>query len=197
MCADQGPENDTPVGTAAVDNADPDDALACILAGREADEGQIVDVDAETIKTVVFAVRDDLYAFPGHQVAEILPLGRIWPVPGCPPALEGVIDVRGVVWSVLGLAELIGAGGDDDSPTDAPGAILLGRVVDMQSGLRVGPVLDVLDVPLTHIMPPPETLPEPLRSLALGVVEQPVGGAIRRVVLLDMQPLFAHWRERG
>jgi purine-binding chemotaxis protein CheW len=176
------------------------DALDEILGRRASGDALPIDVDPVTMQLAVFEIGDRLFAFPGEQVAEILPPPTIYFVPGCPPALEGVIDVRGEIWSVLCLGDLVGvAHGSDPAvhPAAAPPrgrgrpALLLGRTATMQSALRVDAALDVLDCPRDSIRPAPDTLPDPLQSLATGVFAH--GG--RSVVVLDMERLFAVWRE--
>lgn len=61
----------------------------------------------------------------------------------------------------------------------------------MQSALRVDAALDVLDCPRDSLLPPPESLPDPLSSLATGVFSY----GDRSLVALDMERLFAAWLE--
>lgn len=177
-----------------------DDAVADILAHRGGLNEAIVDVDAATIKVVIFALGDALFAFAGSEVAEILPLCPIWFVPGCPPALEGVIDVRGEVCSVLRLGDLLGMPPPaeqakvSNAEKGPRGAILLGRAGGMDSGLRVDAVVDVVDVIEADILAPPDTLPEALGCVARGVFEQASPTGPRSVLLLDLGRLFDAWR---
>ena len=171
------------------------DILSEILGPNGGDD-EPIEVDSPAVKLVVFEIGDRLFAFPGPQVIEILPLPPIYFVPGCPPALEGVIDVRGEIWSALRLGDLIGVPHRaDPAPRPAAGrdrsALLLGRTSAMQSALRVDAALDVLDCPRDSLLPPPESLPAPLSSLATGVFSY--GG--QSLVALDMERLFAAWLE--
>ena len=64
-------------------------------------------------------------------------------LPGCPPSLEGVINVRGDIELVVRLRALLGL------PEAAPGQasrIVLGQASAMRSGIRVDRVEDVVDV---------------------------------------------------
>lgn len=150
------------------------------------------EVDPVVVKLAVFEIGERLFAFPGPQVAEILPLPTIYFVPGCPPALEGVIDVRGEIWSALRLGDLLGVAHRDESTAMRRRAVLLlGRTAAMQSALRVDAAVDVLDCPQDALRSPPDTLPDPLGSLATGVFAY----GERTVVVLDMERLFAAWLE--
>ncbi len=161
--------------------------LADLLEQRRHAGSRIVEVDAPTVKLVVFAIGAALFAFPGANVTEILPLTTIYPVPGCPPSLEGVINVRGDIASVIRLGDLLG---ETHAATDRRTAILLGQGNAMSSGLRVDRVVDVLDVLEEIIQPPPTTVPENLRSWATGIF----AWQGRSVLVLNLEPLLQDYR---
>ena len=170
------------------------DQLTAILEQRRQAGAGIVAVDAPTFKVVIFAIGESCFAFPGRQIIEILPLTTIHAVPGCPSFLEGVINVRGDIDSVIRLGDLLDA---QHAPVERQAAILLGHsrstVPPMRSGLRIDRVLDVLDVIESSIQPPPETLPEALRGLASGVFRQ----REQTVILLDLERLFQDIQRRA
>ncbi|MBK1648830.1 chemotaxis protein CheW [Rhabdochromatium marinum] len=163
------------------------DQLAEILQHRRTAEAGIVEVDAPTVKLVIFAIGDALFAFPGQNIAEILPLTTIHFVPGCPPSLEGVINVRGDITSVIRLGDLLDR---SHEPSSRRAAILLGqaRAQDnaMRSGLRVDRVEDVLDIVEESMRPPTDTLPERLRAVATGIFQH----RDETVIALDLERLF-------
>ncbi|MBP6807652.1 MAG: purine-binding chemotaxis protein CheW [Chromatiaceae bacterium] len=167
---------------------DPSDDLGVILSQRRAGRQDILDLDAATVQLIIFAIGDQHFALPGAQVAEILPLAPIFLVPGCPPAVEGVMDVRGNICAVLRLGDLLGVAHD---PLTRHTAILLGRVGDQESGLRVDRVADVTPVILESLMAPPDNLPQPLAGLVTGVFQLPAGP----VLALDTERIFQAWRE--
>lgn len=174
-----------PAGNATAQRDGPgDNALDLILAQRRQSGGQMVEVELPRIKLVVFMVGETWLALPARDLVEILPLTTIHFVPGCPPTLEGVINVRGDVTSVIRLGGLLGL---EHAPTSRRSAILLGQCrVDqgemIRSGLRVDRVIDVLDVTEDSIQTRPDSLPEPLRSLATGLFRHEGQG----VMLLDL-----------
>jgi purine-binding chemotaxis protein CheW len=167
------------------------DALERALAARNGDDEREVDVDAPTRKLVVFTITGALYALPAAQVVRVLAPEPVYPVPGCPRTVEGVIDVRGTIWSVIRLAELIGAAA---GPVPEDGLILLARSSAMESGLRVDRVLDVLDVPESELVALPETVPERIRPLATALFDYRGAGAAGNALVLDAERLFGVWR---
>ncbi|UHD14812.1 chemotaxis protein CheW [Thiocapsa bogorovii] len=159
------------------------DELDMILDRRRGAGAQVVEVETAKVKLVIFVVGEALLAFPARVLVEILPLTTIHFVPGCPPALEGVINVRGDIASVVRLGDLLGL---THAPSARRSAILLARGTQVRSGLRVDRVVDVLDVTEASIQAPPDSLPEPLRGLATGVFEHQ--GHV--VMLLDLDRVF-------
>jgi purine-binding chemotaxis protein CheW len=168
----------------AADQADPIDAL---LRQRHSQDAQVVELDEPERKLVIFRLAGALWAAPGEQVREILPPAQIFFVPGCPEAVEGVINVRGDIASVIRLDRLLAL------EHDGLGAsILLCRAGGLVTGLRVGEVVDVVDLPASAIQPPPGNLASSLQSVVTGAFtfqRQPV-------TLLDLEPLLGRLRGR-
>jgi purine-binding chemotaxis protein CheW len=154
-----------------------------ILSLRREASAEIVNVDESTVKLVIFELGGEWFAFPGEAIREILPQVDIFFVPGCPSSLEGVINVRGDIESVINLAELLGKSAAQTEPTSS---ILRGHGGGMHSGIRVDRVVDVLDVVQSAIQPAPATLPEHMRRVVSGLMRhQGVP-----VAILDLNHIF-------
>lgn len=156
-----------------------------VLTRRREAQQDIVNVDEPAVKLVIFALGKDWFAFHGERISEILAHAEVFFVPGCPPSLEGVINVRGDIASVIRLNEMLHL--PNGNATNS--SILLGRGGGIDSGIRVDRIVDVVDVPQSSIQPPPATISNHLRPLTLGVLrfqEQPV-------TVLDLDALFADY----
>lgn len=156
-----------------------------VLIERREARQEIVNVDEPTVKLVIFALGDQWFAFPGGNIREILAGAQVYFVPGCPTSLDGVINVRGDIESVVRLHDLLGLTGT----RTAGDSILLGRSAHMSSGIRVDRVVDVVDLPQSTIQSPPATLPERLRTFVSGVLsfqDHPVA-------VLDLERIFADY----
>ncbi|MCF8210200.1 MAG: chemotaxis protein CheW [Rhodoferax sp.] len=161
-------------------------ALDQVLEQRQSTSHDIVNVDEPVTKLVIFSLGDAWFAFHGDRIREILSHAEVFFVPGCPASLEGVINVRGDIESVIQPHSLL------HLPTAARErgtCILLAQGGGMRSGIRVDRVVDVIDVPNSRIAVPPGTLAEPMRQLALGVLEFKK----QSVVLLDLDKMFADY----
>ena len=163
-----------------------------VLHQQHSAHQEVVNVDEPHTQLVFFALGDVHFAFPGRHVQEIL-AGTDTPVhfiPGCPPSLEGVINVRGDIESVIGLQQLLQLPANP-TPIASSSAIVLARSVGLRSGLRVDRIVDVVDVPQSHLQPPPANVAEHLRPLVLGVLQwqsQPV-------TLLDVERLLGDYAQ--
>jgi purine-binding chemotaxis protein CheW len=143
---------------------------------------KVRDVDEPVEKIVIFSLSGGFYALPGRDVLEILPADEIYPVPGTPPCIPGLIKVRGDIESVLDLRSVLGlpAGGDRD------GLVLLASSGSIRSGVLIDTVEDVADVARSAILPAPSTLGGDVREFVAGRLD--FGG--RNVVLLDLDKIF-------
>ncbi|HZX31923.1 MAG TPA: chemotaxis protein CheW [Rhodocyclaceae bacterium] len=156
-----------------------------LTQSREAHK-DTVNADEPTVKLVVFALGDEWFAFYGHHIREVLASADVYFIPGCPPSLEGVINVRGDIESVIRLNDMLHL---PDSAGRSGSNILLGRVEAMASGIRVDRVIDVLEVPQSKVQAPPANLPDHLRPLVLGILS--LQG--RPVAVLDLDRIFSDY----
>lgn len=161
-------------------------ALDQILSQRHEARKEVVSVDEPAVKLVIFELGGDWFAFHGERIREILAQADVFFVPGCPASLEGVINVRGDIESVLLLHDLLRL---PASPASRGSSILLGRGGGMSSGIRVDRVVDVVDVPQSRVQPAPGALPEHMQPLVLGLLHF----RERPVAVLDLDRIFADY----
>jgi purine-binding chemotaxis protein CheW len=63
---------------------------------------------AATVRTLVFGLGEERYAVELARVAEVQPLGHCVRVPGAPEVVLGLMNRRGELCTVVGLARLLG-----------------------------------------------------------------------------------------
>jgi purine-binding chemotaxis protein CheW len=146
-------------------------------------EEAVVDVNVKTEKLVLFSLADDLFAFTGQHVKEILISQEIFFVPGSPDFLLGVMNVRGDIESVASLASILGISPERKSPRNR---ILIAEADEVRSGILVEKVEDVVDVPTDSIKPPLATMNGPITRYLAGETEY----RGRNVLVLDLPKLF-------
>lgn len=144
---------------------------------------QVVDVEEEQVKVVIFVCCGNRYAFYGGDIREILPSCEICWVPCLPDYLPGLINVRGDIESAIDIRHFLGEEKAD------PRKCLIAMAVrgDFRSGVMIDSIEDVVDIPLSAIKAPLSTLNGAARDLVIGEIEH--GGEM--VTLLDIEKLAA------
>ena len=65
---------------------------------------------ARLLEILEFTLGQERYAFPSSYVREVFPLTEITPLPGLPPYILGVVNVRGRILSVMDIRRLLDFG---------------------------------------------------------------------------------------
>jgi purine-binding chemotaxis protein CheW len=128
---------------------------------------EIVDVEEERVKVVIFNCAGSRYAFYGENIREILPVCDISWVPGLPDYLPGLINVRGDIESVVDIRYFLGEAKADPSK----GLIAMAVLEDFRSGVLIDAIDDVVDIPKNAIKPPLSTLTGVAGELVAGEIE--------------------------
>lgn len=137
--------------------------------------------DSPPLHAVVFRVGGVVCALPAGLVREILPAATATRVPGVATAVEGLVNVRGSLVTVVDAHVLLG----QRRPEATDASLLLLDRKGKVAGLTVGEVLDFLEVPKAAVAPR-EALPGVDPSVVRAVGD--FGG--RRFVLLDLDALL-------
>ncbi len=138
--------------------------------------------NSPTLHAVIFRIGALICAAPAGIVREILPRLPATRIPGVAPAIEGLVNVRGSLLTVLDGHLLL----QQERRQEDEGAIVVVEVAGRRYGLGVGQVLDFLEVPEGSIAGSAD-LPgvDPRLVKAVGLRdEQPF-------VVLDIDALFA------
>jgi purine-binding chemotaxis protein CheW len=116
-----------------------------------------------------FHLGDHLFAVPVSDVQEVLMLQPHTPTPGAPPAVAGLINLRGQVVTALDLRTRLGLPPREQQGDDTPSSInVVVRAGGETWSLLVDRIGDVIDVDAAQFEPTPDTLHGPLRELILG-----------------------------
>ncbi len=135
-----------------------------------------------TLHAVIFRIGALICAAPAGIVREILPRLPATRIPGVAEAIEGLVNVRGSLLTVLDGHILL----RQERREGDEGAIAIVEVAGRRYGLGVGQVLDFLEVPEQSVAQRAD-LPgvDPRLVKAVGIRdEQPF-------VVLDLDALFA------
>lgn len=161
-----------------------------LLNEQTTNRQEIVDVDEPLIKLVIFKLAEQYFAFAGRSIVEVLPGDEaVYFLPGMPASVEGVMNVRGDIESVIHLHELLQLSQPTNKAASPGSSLLLGKGKTMRSGLRVDQLLDVIDIPESQLQTPPDALPEHLQPFVSSLLS--FNGLI--VTVLDLDAVFAAW----
>ena len=131
------------------------------LASLRRQEKQVVDVGVEQTLLVVFSLHppagspqtdSDLFSLPASAVESIVPVEQITYLPGTPPWILGVVNVRGEIESVLDLKVVLGLG---EAEITTNSRLLICQDEDLRSGILVDRVVDIIHISSSAISPPP------------------------------------------
>lgn len=150
---------------------------------KRKDLKQIVDVEEKKTKLVIFTLLDSYYALFGEDVKEILPLSKIYYVPGSPNYMLGIINVRGDIQSVVDIRIFLDY--PNTQRTDK-NRIVIAEKNGIRSGILVDSVEDVIDVPVSSIQQVISTLSDNIRFFIVGETSYKNNS----VTLLDIGKLF-------
>jgi purine-binding chemotaxis protein CheW len=150
---------------------------------RQHNSKEVVDVEEQKVKVVVFTSGGNRYAFYGSDIREILTSCEIAWVPGLPVYLPGLINVRGDIESVIDIRHFLG----EEKADPRKSLIAMAVRGDFHSGVMIDAIEDVVDIPVSMIKPPLMTLNGDARELVAGEIEH--GNEI--ITLLDIVKLAA------
>ena len=137
--------------------------------------------NSKTLHAVIFRIGALICAAPAGIVREILPRLPATRIPGVGQAIEGLVNVRGTLLTVLDGHVLL----DQERRAEDEGAIVVLEVAGRRYGLGVAQVLDFLEVPEQSVTERAD-LPgvDPRLVRAVGLRDD------QHFILLDIDRLF-------
>jgi len=155
-------------------------AAPATTAGATGDERQLV----------VFQLGAELYGVEISRVHEIIRLQEVTRVPHSPTFVEGVINLRGKVISVINLRRRFGLPEADDT---RDGRIVVVDINDQVVGMVVDGVSEVLRINSATIEPPSPAVAGIDSEYLQGIAKLPE----RLVILLDLDRVLTRDERRA
>ena len=146
----------------------------------------------EEIQLVSFKLGKETFAVYVNQVREIGRVEEITHVPNMPEFIEGVMDLRGQITTVIDLRRRFGI--TEEKERTESSRIIVAEIDNNQMGIIVDSVQDVIRISPQVISPPPEVVSKTVDSKFLtGVcrLEKDL------VMLLDLNNLFNAEEKEG
>ncbi|MGN0598094.1 MAG: chemotaxis protein CheW [Ruminiclostridium sp.] len=139
--------------------------------------------ESEITKVLTFYIGEQVYGIEIPYVIEIIGVPTITKVPGIPQYIKGIINVRSKVVPVVNIRSRFGK--DEIETTDRTSIIIV-ALNDVQVGLIVDEVLDVLSVTEKHIASTPKLSGVNSNKYINYILEMPDGIKL----VLDIQKLI-------
>ena len=117
-----------------------------------------------------FTLDGHVYGVDVDRVQEVLRSQPRTRVPLAPPAVAGLVNLRGQVLTAIDLRERLGL---PQRAADVEPMVVVIRVAGEPISLLVDSIGDVVDVDDDDFEPPPDTLLDSSRELVLGVYKLP------------------------
>jgi purine-binding chemotaxis protein CheW len=150
--------------------------------------------DDEVIEVVTFSVAGEVYAVESRYVRRVIRPEGCTPVPGAPPALRCVVNLRGEVLAVFDLLTLFGPGRGGSG--DVPYVIVLGADRD-ELGVVADAVREVKPLAAGELLDPSSSLEGAGRHLLRGLTADALVVLDGRELLRDERLFVDQGEELG
>lgn len=145
-----------------------------------------IELTGDEEQIVSFKLGKEVFGIKVAQVREIGKVEDITRVPKLPEYIEGVMNLRGQITTVIDLKKRFGIA-QDRGGFSSQSRIIIAEVGDNQIGLIVDAVEDVLRVPRQSIVAPPDTLSSNLDSSFLMSICKLKD---KLIMMLDIDKMF-------
>lgn len=147
-------------------------------------------LDGEVTQFVTFILKDETYGINVMQVQEVLRVSEIAPVPGAPPSVLGIINLRGNVVTVI---DTRGRFGLPSTDVDDASRIIVIESEQQVVGILVDAVSEVVELQSADIDVVPNVGNEESSRYIQGVATRENS----LLILVDLNKLLRHeeWAE--
>jgi purine-binding chemotaxis protein CheW len=146
-----------------------------------------IESSEDEIQLVSFVLGEELFAVNVDQVREIGKVERITHVPNMPNFIEGVMNLRGQITTIIDLRSRLKIGGGDGRT--AHSRVIVAEIGELQIGIIVDSVQDVIRVSTKSLSPPPKTFASNIDARFLtGICKQPDN----LIMLIDLTSILGN-----
>ncbi|MFP3908984.1 MAG: chemotaxis protein CheW [Archaeoglobaceae archaeon] len=132
-------------------------------------------------KVVKFKLGNEYFAIPVEEVKEVVKMQNITRTPNSPPHVDGIIDLRGIVCTIIDPKKLLSISGSEESQEER---IIVLDLEGSNVGIKVDEVSSVNDFSNKEI-----DTNVGIGEYSRGVVKDDSGEKVELVILLDVKKL--------
>jgi purine-binding chemotaxis protein CheW len=137
----------------------------------------------EMVSLVTFRLDSEWYGVPILTTLEVLRIDKITYLPSAPSFIAGIINVRGNILSITDLKNIFGL--SPSALSDKTRVVVIHKD-DIETGLLIDEITEILTVPLSKIEPPLATIPASLVEYFKGAYKSPD----RLIAILNVEKLL-------
>lgn len=145
-----------------------------------AQEPERDDVNGESVEILEFSLAYESYGIETSFVREVYPLKSFTPLPGTPPFVFGIVNVRGQIFSVIDLKKFFEL--PDKGLSDLNKVIIVRGPV-LEFGILADAIAGIRSIRISEIQPSLPTLTGIRQDYLRGVTRE-------RLVILDAEKLL-------
>ncbi|HEY5119416.1 MAG TPA: chemotaxis protein CheW [Anaerolineales bacterium] len=134
----------------------------------------------EFLDIIEFSLAAETYGIESEFVREVYPLKDFTPLPGTPPFVLGIVNVRGQILSVIDLKKFFNL---PEKGLGQLNKVIIIRNDRMEFGILTDAVLDARPIPLESIQAAPPTV----TGIGAGYLKGVTGG---RMIILDAEKIL-------
>jgi purine-binding chemotaxis protein CheW len=139
------------------------------------------------VQLVQFKLGNEFFGVKVEQVREIVKLGKITHVPKMPNFIEGVMNLRGQITTIIDLRRRFSIAGEEGHTPQS--RVIVAEIGDIQVGIIVDSVQDVIRVPTQSLSPPPKTVSSKVDAKYLtGICKMPDN----LIMLIDLTNILGY-----
>lgn len=148
------------------------------LAADAAEPCEVADPEAEAraeqgrVSYLGFFIGSQIFGLPLEQLREVARVAHLRHVPGAPPGVAGLVNLRGEILCALDVRAILGF--DTEPPAEFPFLVALRGFAD-PLGLVVDSIADIYSIAPGDIEPPPAEWPADRAACFVGATHVPAG----------------------
>ncbi len=136
---------------------------------------------AAGLHVLVFKIGTECFALEISEIAEVLPMPKVTPVPAAPQGLFGVFNLRGEIVPIIELAAVLGLAPAEESA----GYILMLRNFGSEAGLKAGELIRIQRIAPGDSLPVEEIASERSKRFFKGITRD-------ATLILNLDKLLEH-----
>jgi purine-binding chemotaxis protein CheW len=128
--------------------------------------------EPERVSYLGFFLGSEIYGLPLERLREVARVAHLRRVPGAPPGVAGLVNLRGEILCALDVRAILGFAAE--APVESPFLIALRGFAD-PIGLVVDSIADIYPIASDEIEPLPASWPTCRIACCVGMARVPVG----------------------